>query len=178
MARLQEHYRKDVVEQLMKSGKYANRMQVPKVEKVVLNLGINSNHEKDVVNEAQQELATITGQKPIVTKAKKSISNFKVRENMPVGAKVTLRGARMYEFLERFFNAALPRIRDFRGVNPRGFDGRGSYTLGVRDQTIFPEVELDKIKHNLGMDVTIVTTANTDTEAKELLKLLGMPFSS
>jgi large subunit ribosomal protein L5 len=178
MARLKEHYRKEVVEQLMKSGRYTNRMQVPRVEKVVVNLGINSNHEKDVVNEAQQELATITGQKPIVTKAKKSISNFKVRENMPVGAKVTLRGARMYEFLERFFNAALPRIRDFRGVNPRGFDGRGSYTLGVRDQTIFPEVELDKIKHNLGMDVTIVTTANTDVEAKELLKLLGMPFSS
>jgi len=123
-------------------------------------------------------LATITGQRPIVTHAKKSIANFKVREGMPVGAKVTLRGQRMYEFLERFFNAALPRIRDFRGVNPRGFDGRGSYTLGVRDQAIFPEVELDKIKHNLGMDVTIVTTANTDAEAKELLKLLGMPFSS
>jgi large subunit ribosomal protein L5 len=178
MDRLQEYYRKDVVEQLMKTGRYGNRMQVPRIEKVVLNMGINSNHEKDVVNEAQQELATITGQKPIVTHAKKSISNFKVREGMPVGAKVTMRGRRMYEFLDRFFNAALPRIRDFRGVNPRGFDGRGSYTLGVRDQAIFPEVELDKIKHNLGMDVTIVTTANTDAEAKELLKLLGMPFSS
>ena len=141
-------------------------------------MGINSNHDKDVLTEAQQELATITGQKALVTRAKKSISNFKVRKDMPVGAKVTLRGARMYEFLERFFNAALPRIRDFRGVNPRGFDGRGSYTMGVKDQTIFPEVELDKIKHNLGMDVTIVTTANTDAEAKELLKLLGMPFSS
>jgi large subunit ribosomal protein L5 len=141
-------------------------------------MGINANHDKDVINEAQQELATITGQKALVTKAKKSISNFKVREGMPVGAKVTLRGARMYEFLERFFNAALPRIRDFRGMNPRGFDGRGSYTMGVKDQTIFPEVELDKIKHNLGMDVTILTTANTDAEAKELLKLLGMPFSS
>ena len=178
MAQLKEFYRTQVIEQLMKGGRYTNRMQVPKVEKVVVNLGINSNHEKDVVAEAQQELATITGQKPIVTRAKKSISNFKVRKDMPVGAKVTLRGARMYEFLERFFNAALPRIRDFRGVNPRGFDGRGSYTLGVRDQAIFPEVELDKIKHNLGMDVTIVTTANTDAEAKELLKLLGMPFSS
>lgn len=162
----------------MKGGQYTNRMQVPKVEKVVLNMGINSNHEKDVITEAQQELATITGQKPVVTRAKKSISNFKVRENMPVGVKVTLRGLRMYEFLERFFNAALPRIRDFRGVSPRGFDGRGSYTMGVRDQAIFPEVELDKIKHNLGMDVTIVTSANTDAEAKELLKLLGMPFSS
>jgi large subunit ribosomal protein L5 len=178
MAQLKEHYKTQVVEQLMKSGKYANRMQVPKLEKVVVNMGVNSNHEKDVITEAQQELAAITGQKPIVTHAKKSIANFKVREGMPVGAKVTLRGQRMYEFLERFFNAALPRIRDFRGVNPRGFDGRGSYTLGVRDQAIFPEVELDKIKHNLGMDVTIVTTANTDAEAKELLKLLGMPFSS
>ncbi len=177
-SQLQDYYRKSVIEELMKSGRYANRMQVPKVEKVVVNMGINSKHEKDVVNEAQQELATITGQKPIVTYAKKSIANFHVRKGMPVGAKVTLRGRRMYEFLERFFNAALPRIRDFRGVSPRGFDGRGSYTMGVRDQTIFPEVELDKIKHNLGMDVTIVTTANTDAEAKELLKLLGMPFSS
>ena len=178
MAQLYEYYKKDVVEQLMKGGRYANRMQVPRVEKVVVNMGVNANHDKDVINEAQQELATITGQKAQVTKAKKSISNFKVREGMPVGARVTLRGLRMYEFLERFFNAALPRIRDFRGMNPRGFDGRGSYTMGVRDQTIFPEVELDKIKHNLGMDVTIVTTANTDAEAKELLKLLGMPFSS
>jgi len=178
MVQLYETYKKDVVEQLMKSGRYANRMQVPKVEKIVINMGINSNHEKDVVNEAQQELATISGQRPVVTRAKTSISNFKVRQGMPVGVKVTLRGLQMYEFMERFFNAALPRIRDFRGVNPRGFDGRGSYTMGVRDQTIFPEVELDKIKHNLGMDVTIVTTANTDAEAKELLKLLGMPFSS
>ena len=178
MPLLYEHYKKVVVEQLMKGGHYTNRMQVPKVEKVVINMGINSNHDKDVLTEAQQELATITGQKPIVTKAKKSISNFKVRKDMPVGVKVTLRGARMYEFLERFFNAALPRIRDFRGMNPRGFDGRGSYTMGVKDQTIFPEVELDKIKHNLGMDVTIVTTASTDAKAMELLKLLGMPFSS
>ena len=178
MAQLYEHYKTTVVEQLMKGGRYTNRMQIPKVEKVVVNMGVNANHDKDVINEAQQELATITGQKALVTNAKKSISNFKVREGMPVGAKVTLRGQRMYEFLERFFNAALPRIRDFRGVNPRGFDGRGSYTMGVRDQTIFPEVELDKIKHNLGMDVTIVTTANTDAEAKELQKLLGMPFSS
>ena len=175
---LYDHYRKQVVEQLMQGGKYANRMQVPKVSKVVLNLGINSKHDKDVVQEAEKELMVITGQKPIITKAHKSISNFHVREGMPVGAKVTLRGARMYEFLERFFNAALPRIRDFRGVNPRGFDGHGNYTMGVRDQAIFPEVELDKIKHDLGMDVTIVTTAQTDAEAKELLKLLGMPFSN
>jgi len=178
MTRLQEHYRQGVVEQLLKSGRYSNRLQVPKMKKVVLNMGINSNHDKEVLTEAQQDLATITGQKPVVTRAKKSISNFKVRKDMPVGVKVTLRGARMYEFLERFLNAALPRVRDFRGVNPRGFDGRGNFTLGVRDQTIFPEVELDKIKHNLGMDVTFVTSARSDTEAKELLKLLGMPFSS
>ena len=178
MGPLYEHYKQSVVEQLMKGGHYTNRMQVPKVEKVVVNMGVNANHDKDVISEAVQELAIITGQKALVTKAKKSISNFKIRKDMPVGAKVTLRGRRMYEFLERFFNAALPRIRDFRGVNPRGFDGRGSYTMGVKDQTIFPEVELDKIKHNLGMDVTIVTTANTDAEAKQLLKLLGMPFSS
>jgi large subunit ribosomal protein L5 len=178
MSQLREHYQKTIVPQLMQGGKYSNRMQVPKVEKVVINMGINSKYDKDVTTEAQQELMTITGQKPIITHAKKSIANFHVRKGMPVGAKVTLRGRRMYEFLERFFNAALPRIRDFRGVNPRGFDGRGSFTMGVKDQTIFPEVELDKIKHNLGMDVTIVTTANTDAEAKELLKLLGMPFSS
>ena len=178
MAQLYDHYRKSVIEELLKSGRYTNRLQVPRVKKVVVNMGVNSKHDKDVIDEAQKELAAITGQKPVVTRAKKSISNFHVRQGMPVGAKVTLRGARMYEFLERFFNAALPRIRDFRGVSPRGFDGRGSYTMGVRDQTIFPEVELDKIKHNLGMDVTIVTSASTDAEAKELLKLLGMPFSS
>lgn len=178
MPQLYDHYKKHIVEELVKSGRYANRMQVPKVEKVVINMGVNSKHDKDVINVAQQELATITGQKAMVTHAKKSVASFGVREGMAVGAKVTLRGARMYEFLERFLNAALPRIRDFRGVNPRGFDGRGSYTLGVKDQAIFPEVEMDKIKHNLGMDVTIVTTANTDAEAKELLKLLGMPFSS
>ena len=178
MAQLYEHYKKTVVAELLKDGHYTNRMQVPKLEKVVINMGINSKHEKDVLTEAQQELATISGQKPIVTKAKKSISNFHVRKDMPVGTKVTLRGVRMYEFLERFFNTALPRIRDFRGVTPRGFDGRGNYTMGVRDQTIFPEVELDMIKHNLGMDITIVTTAATDAEAKALLKLLGMPFSS
>ena len=181
MAQLYDHYKTAVVEQLLKGGRYTNRMEVPRVEKVVLNMGISTRFDKDVkdvIVEAQQELATITGQKAVVTKARKSIANFKVRKDMPVGCKVTLRGQRMYEFLERFCNAALPRIRDFRGVSPRGFDGRGSYTMGVKDQTIFPEVELDKIKHNLGMDITIVTTANTDAEAKELLKLLGMPFSS
>ena len=180
MPQLYDYYKNTVVEQLLKGDRYTNKMQVPKLEKVVVNMGISTRFEnmKDVMVEGQKELETITGQKPIVTNARKSVANFKVREGMPVGCKVTLRGARMYEFLERFLNAALPRIRDFRGVNPRGFDGRGSYTMGVKDQAIFPEVELDKIKHNLGMDITIVTTANTDAEAKELLKLLGMPFSS
>jgi large subunit ribosomal protein L5 len=180
MPQLYDYYKNTVVEQLLKSGRYTNKMQAPKLEKVVVNMGVSTRFEnmKDVIVEAQKEMETITGQKALVTNARKSIANFKVRKGMPVGCKVTLRGARMYEFLERFLNAALPRIRDFRGVNPRGFDGRGSYTMGVKDQTIFPEVELDKIKHNLGMDITIVTTANTDAEAKELLKLLGMPFSS
>ena len=178
MSQLKEHYQKSVVEQLLKSGRYPNKMRVPRMEKVVLNMGVNSRHEKDAITEATKELATISGQKPLVTKAKKSISQFSVREGMAVGAKVTLRGRMMYDFLERFFNAALPRIRDFRGVSPRGFDGRGNYTMGVKDQTIFPEVELDKIKYNLGMDVTFVTSAETDEEAKELLKLMGMPFSS
>ena len=181
MAQLYDFYKTTVGEQLLKGGRYANRMEVPKVEKIVINMGISTRFDKDVkdvIIEAQAELATITGQKAVVTKARKSVANFKVRKDMPVGCKVTLRGQRMYEFLERFCNAALPRIRDFRGVNPRGFDGRGSYTMGVKDQTIFPEVELDKIKHNLGMDITFVTTATTDAEAKELLKLLGIPFSS
>ncbi|MCX7915529.1 MAG: 50S ribosomal protein L5 [Verrucomicrobiae bacterium] len=178
MAVLLEHYRKTVVPELLKSGRYRNPMQVPKLVKVVINMGVNSRLEKDAITEAQRELAIITGQKPVVTRAKKSISNFHIRKGMPVGVKVTLRGKRMYEFMERFIMAALPRIRDFRGVSSRGFDGRGNYTLGIRDQTIFPEVELDKIKYNLGMDVTIVTTAKTNAEAKELLKLLGMPFSN
>ena len=178
MAQLHEHYKKQVVEQLFQKGRYTNRLQVPRVEKIVLNMGINSNHDKDVLAEAREHLVLISGQRPIVTKAKKSISNFRVRQGMAVGLKVTLRGGRMYEFMERFFNVALPRIRDFRGLSPRGFDGRGNYTMGVRDWTIFPEIELDKIKHNLGMDLTFVTTAATDGEAKELLKLLGIPFSS
>lgn len=178
MAQLKEHYASTVVEELLKGGRYPNRMCVPKVQKVVVNLGVNSRHEKDAIAEAEKELGLITGQKALVTKARMSISNFHVRKGMPVGAKVTLRGQRMYEFMERFFNAALPRIRDFRGVNPRGFDGQGNYTMGVKDQTIFPEVEMDKIKYNFGMDITFVTTAQTDAEAKDLLKLMGMPFSS
>ena len=156
-----------------------NVLSLPRLKKIVVNMGVGKAlQDKNRMEQSAEQLTQITGQRAQVTKAKVAISGFRLREGNEIGCRVTLRGQRMYEFLERFFNAALPRIRDFRGVNPRGFDGRGSYTMGVKDQTIFPEVELDKIKHNLGMDVTIVTTANTDAEAKELLKLLGMPFSS
>jgi large subunit ribosomal protein L5 len=177
MANLQEHYRKNVVEPLVASGKYKNRLAVPRVKKVVINMGVSASLDKDAINEAAAELGIITGQKPLVTKAKRSISNFKVRKGQSVGCKVTLRGARMYEFLERLIVAALPRIRDFRGISPRGFDGRGNYTLGVREQTIFPEIELDKVKHTMGMDITIVTTARSNEQAREMLKLLGLPFA-
>lgn len=178
-ARLKTRYLEEIRPALMERFEYSSVMQAPRVQKVTVNMGCgDAKQDSKVLDAAVEQLGTITGQRPNIRRARKSIAQFKVREGMPVGVKVTLRGSRMYEFMERFFNAALPRIRDFRGVNPRGFDGRGSYTMGVRDQTIFPEVELDKIKHNLGMDVTIVTSANTDAEAKELLKLLGMPFSS
>jgi large subunit ribosomal protein L5 len=177
MSILQEKYKKEVVDAMMKSRGYKNRMQVPRVEKVVVNAGINSNWPKEALEETTQEIATITGQRPIVTRAKKSISNFKLREGQTCGVCVTLRGVRMYEFLERFIMATLPRIRDFRGVSVRGFDGTGNYTLGVKEQVIFPEIELDKVKRNVGMNVTIATTANTNDEAKELLKLLGVPFA-
>ncbi len=178
MSQLKEHYQKEIFGKLRESGKFANPMCVPRVTKVVLNIGVNARQDKSVLAEAEKELALVTGQKAVVTRARKSISNFHVREGMPVGAKVTLRGGRMYDFLERFLQTALPRIRDFRGVSPRGFDGRGNYTFGVKDHTIFPEIELDQVKANLGMDVTFVTTATSDEDAKELLKLLGMPFSS
>src|SRR5881296_4103596 len=157
---------------------YKNVHQVPKVEKVVINTSVGSQSDvKQALDDAKTELALITGQRAAETRAKKSIANFKLRKDEIIGAKVTLRGDRMYEFLERLIKAALPRIRDFRGVSPRCFDGHGNYTLGVTDQTIFPEVELDKIKRNIGFDVTIVTTARTDDEAKSLLSEMGMPFS-
>jgi large subunit ribosomal protein L5 len=178
MSNLREHYNKEVVPKLMETRKYTNRHQVPKIEKVVLNMGIKADLGKEAVEEARTELGLITGQRPLVTKAKKAISNFKLRKDQPIGCKVTLRGERMYEFLERFMGTALPRQRDFRGVPGRAFDGRGNYSIGIADQTIFPEVELDKIKRQQGMDVTIVTTANTNDEAKELLKLMGMPFAN
>ena len=163
---------------LRERHKYKNVHQVPKVEKVVVNTSVGSQSDiKAALEDAKTELALITGQRAAETRAKKSIANFKLRKEQAIGAKVTLRGERMYEFLERLIKAALPRIRDFRGVSPRAFDGHGNYTLGVPDQAIFPEVELDKIKRNIGFDVTIVTTARTNEEAKSLLSEMGMPFS-
>ena len=171
-------YKERVMPALQKQHGYKNVHQVPKVEKVVINTSVGSQSDvKQALEEAKMELALITGQQAIETRAKKSISNFKLRKDQAIGAKVTLRGERMYEFLERFIKAALPRIRDFRGVSPRCFDSHGNYTLGVSDQSIFPEVELDKIKRNIGFDVTIVTTARTNDEAKSLLGEMGMPFS-
>lgn len=177
MSELLKHYREALVPQLLANGRYKNRMEVPRMLKVVLNTSVGSAGDKQAVEDAAREMTIVSGQKPVITLAKKSISNFKLRKGQEIGCKVTLRGKRMYEFLERFFNAALPRVRDFRGVPNRSFDGRGSYTFGVDDQTIFPEIELDKIKRRLGMDITFVTTARNPDQAKELLKLLGMPFA-
>jgi large subunit ribosomal protein L5 len=175
---LETEYKEKIVPALKASRGYKNVMEVPKIAKVVVNCCIGSSVDtKIALEDAFNEVQMITGQKPIKTISTKSIANFKLREGQEIGVKVTLRGAIMYEFLERLIRTALPRIRDFRGVSPRAFDGRGNYTLGVKDQTIFPEVELDKVKRNLGMDITIVTTANKNDEAKELLALFGMPFS-
>jgi large subunit ribosomal protein L5 len=173
-----KYYKERVMPALQQQHGYKNVYQVPKVEKVVINTSVGSQADvKQALDDAKTELALISGQRAAETRAKKSISNFKLRKDQAIGAKVTLRGERMYEFLERLIKAALPRIRDFRGVPPRGFDGHGNYTLGVSDQSIFPEVELDKIKRNIGFDVTIVTTARTNAEAKSLLSEMGMPFS-
>ncbi len=176
---IQEEYKNRVIPALKAAHGYKNINQVPKVDKVVVNtcVNLNTGDAKQALEDAKNELATITGQKPAETKSKKAISNFKLRKDQAIGAKVTLRGRRMYEFLERLIKTALPRIRDFRGVSTRAFDGNGNYTLGVADQSIFPEIELDRIKRNIGFDVTIVTTARTDAEAKSLLTELGMPFS-
>jgi large subunit ribosomal protein L5 len=171
-------YKDRVMPALQKQHGYKNVNQIPKVEKVVINTSVGSQADvKQALEDAKAELALITGQRAAETRAKKSIANFKLRKDQAIGAKVTLRGQQMYEFLERLIKAALPRIRDFRGVSPRCFDGHGNYTLGVSDQSIFPEVELDKIKRNIGFDVTIVTTARTNEEAKSLLSEMGMPFS-
>lgn len=175
---LYKEYTERVVPALREQRGYTNANQVPKVEKVVVNTCVGSQTDvKQALEEAKAEIAMITGQRGQETRSKKSIANFKLRQDQPIGAKVTLRGARMYEFLERLIKTALPRIRDFRGVSPKAFDGNGNYTLGVPDQTIFPEIEMDKIKRNIGFDVTIVTTARTNEEAKALLTELGMPFS-
>jgi len=172
------HYKDRVMPALKERHGYKNVNQIPKVEKVVINTSVGSQQDvKQALEDAKAELALITGQKAAETRAKKSIANFKLRKDQAIGAKVTLRGQQMYEFRERLIKAALPRIRDFRGVSPRCFDGNGNYTLGVSDQSIFPEVELDKIKRNIGFDVTIVTTARTNEEAKSLLSEMGMPFS-
>ena len=176
---IQEEYKNRVIPALKAAHGYTNINQVPKVDKVVVNtcVNLNTGDAKQALEDAKNELATITGQKPAETRSKKAISNFKLRKDQAIGAKVTLRGRRMYEFLERLIKTALPRIRDFRGVSTRAFDGNGNYTLGVSDQSIFPEIELDRIKRNIGFDVTIVTTARTDAEAKSLLTEMGMPFS-
>ena len=177
-SRLKEIYQKEIVDALMKKFEYKNIMQVPKIEKVVINMGVGEAKENvKLLDAAVSDLETITGQKAVVTKAKKSVANFKIREGMPIGCKVTLRGDRMYEFVDRLINLALPRVRDFRGVNPNAFDGRGNYALGIKEQLIFPEIEYDKIDKIRGMDVIFVTTARTDEEARELLTQFNMPFA-
>jgi large subunit ribosomal protein L5 len=176
-ARLYERYVNDVVPALKEKRKYANVHQIPRMEKIVVNMGVSASLEKSAIDDAAKDLAQITGRKPVISKSKHSIANFKLREGQPIGCRVTLRRDTMYEFFDRLVATALPRIRDFRGLSPRSFDGRGSYSLGVSDQTIFPEIELDKIKRQQGMDITIVTSAPTDAEALELLKLMGMPFA-
>ena len=179
MARLKDFYSQDVAPAMMKKFGYKNVMEIPKVEKVVINMGVSDAvGNPKAMDAAVSDLTQISGQKPIVTKAKKSISAFKVREGMSIGTKVTLRGERMYHFLDKLLNVALPRVRDFRGISPKAFDGRGNYSLGVKEQLIFPEMEYDKIDKIRGMDITVVTTAKTDEEARELLKLMGMPFSA
>jgi large subunit ribosomal protein L5 len=178
MARLEDFYKKDVAPALMKKFAYKSVMQIPKLDKIVINVGCGEARDNaKVIDAVMADITSITGQRPIVTKAKKSVANFKLREGMSIGVKVTLRHDRMYEFLDRFFNAALPRVRDFRGINPNSFDGRGNYSLGLKEQLIFPEIEYDKIDKVRGMDVVFVTTAKTDEEARELLTLMGAPFA-
>ena len=175
---LKETYRETIVPKLIEEQGYKNIYQVPKIEKIVINMGVGIQGDRDELQSVADDLAKITGQRPVITRAKVSISNFKLREDMPIGAKVTLRGAQMYEFMERLISVALPRIRDFRGVSYKAFDGRGNYTLGLQEQGIFPEINPDKIKKTQGMDISFVTTATTNDEAFELLKLFGMPFAS
>ena len=178
MSRLKDLYSNEIKDAMVKKFGYKNVMQIPKLDKIVINMGVGEARENaKVLDAAIKDLETITGQKVVVTRAKKSVANFKLREGMPIGCKVTLRGEKMYEFLDRFVNLALPRVRDFRGINPNGFDGRGNYAVGIKEQLIFPEIEYDKVDKVRGMDVIMVTTAHTDEEARELLTLFGMPFS-
>lgn len=178
-ARLKDKYQKDVIPALMKRFGYKSIMQVPKLEKIAINRGVNGAvSDKKLIDIALDELTTISGQKAIATMSKKDISNFKLRKNMPIGARVTLRGEKMYEFLDRLISVALPRVRDFKGINEKSFDGRGNYTMGVTEQIIFPEIDIDKVNRITGMDISFVTTAQTDEEAYELLKELGMPFKN
>lgn len=177
MPGMKEKYQQEVVPAMMKQFQYKSVMQVPKLEKVVINIGMGEAIQNaKAIDAAVNDLQTITGQRPVVTRAKKSVAAFKVREGMQIGVKVTLRGSRMYDFVDRLVNIALPRVRDFRGVSAKAFDGRGNYTLGIREQLIFPEINYDKIDKVRGMDITFVTTANTDEEGREMLRLMGMPF--
>jgi len=177
VARLKDKYKNEVVPGMIKKFGYKNIMQVPKLEKVVINVGLGEAIQNSkAIDAAVEDIMAITGQRPVVTKAKKSIAAFKLRQGMSIGAKVTLRGERMYDFVDKLFNIALPRVRDFRGVSPKSFDGRGNYSMGIREQLIFPEIVYDKIDKVRGMDITFVTTAKTDEEARELLRLMGMPF--
>jgi large subunit ribosomal protein L5 len=177
MARLKDYYSKTVVPALIKEFNYTNPMQVPKMEKIVINMGLGEAISNvKIIDSAVQELAAITGQKPIINKAKKSIATFKLRQGMPIGCSVILRKNNMYEFFDRLVNAALPKVRDFRGISPNAFDGRGNFSIGLQEQTIFPEIEYDKVEKVKGMNITIVTTARTDDEARLLLKLMGVPF--
>jgi large subunit ribosomal protein L5 len=177
MSRLKDHYQNDVVPALKKEYGYKNVMAIPKVKKVVVNMGLGeATQNAKIVDTGADELARITGQKPVITRAKKSIAQFKVRKGMPIGTMVTLRGERMWEFLDRLIAVALPRVRDFRGVSPKGFDGRGNYTLGLKDQLLFPEIDYMKVDKARGMNISVITSARTDEESRKLLQLLGMPF--
>ena len=178
MSRLKETYKNEIVDAMMKKFGYSNIMQVPKLDKIVINMGVGEAKDNaKVLESAVKDMEAITGQKVVTTKAKNSIANFKIREGLPIGCKVTLRGEKMYEFLDRLVNLALPRVRDFRGVNPNAFDGRGNYALGIKEQIIFPEIEYDKVDKVRGMDIIFVTTAKSDEEARELLRLFNMPFA-
>ncbi|MBR5248075.1 MAG: 50S ribosomal protein L5 [Lachnospiraceae bacterium] len=178
MSRLKELYNAEIIDAMTKKFGYKNVMEVPKLDKIVINMGVGEAKDNaKVLESAVKDMETITGQKAVLTKAKKSVANFKIREGMAIGCKTTLRGEKMYEFMDRLVNLALPRVRDFRGVNPNGFDGRGNYALGIKEQIIFPEIEYDKIDKTRGMDIIFVTTAKTDEEARELLRLFNMPFA-